>query len=493
MFNQAQAQETYDADLAGLYWNANLISSGLRFTFSGYHDRLPDLTMDILKAFTRRSPDSWVREERFFKSAQDKLLRNLRTFFTSRRADSHANYYRDLLLEDQQGSIEESIKVAESVTLDDVLKHHEVLLQQESVFMDCLSLGNLSKDQSISLFLNATDFLMEIRKGKTLADQELWRPGSSEARLTPGEDLELHFASENPEEENGAVLVTFQSPVPGYIGPTLSTPDSLQNTASLRLLSHILREPIFNELRTKQTLGYIVSSYFESGNSMRPASQAELGPMNVSVDAFSIVVLSRKVSPPEVAERIDTFLDEFRTTLSNLPESEIKSHAQSLSTKLLKPIQKLSTEATTQCSKILRYAPQILDDKSSEEIPWNPVAAQQLAAKLQSLDRSHLLETWDRMFVPQKRARIISCVYGSTFPFDKHFQARSPRRLVLTDVSGVVEFRKKLPAYDNNPTRIRQWWSPPRKTPESSVAVAALFGVGALGWTLWTRSKKSSK
>ena len=493
MFSQAQAQETYDADLAGLYWNVNLISGGIRFGFSGYHDRLPDLTMDILKAFARRSTDSWVREERFFRSAKDKLLRNLRTFFSSRRADSHANYYRDLLLEDQQGSIEESIHVAESVTLDDVLKHHGVLLQNECVFLDCLCLGNLSKDQSIDLFLQATDLLTLIHAGQKLAADELWRPGRSEARLTPGEDFELHFASENLEEENGAVLVTFQSPVPGYVGPAISTPESLQNTASLRLLSQILREPIFNELRTKQTLGYIVSSYFESGSSMRPACQAELGPMNVSVDAFSIVVLSRKVSPPEVAERIDAFLDEFRTTLSNLPESEIKSHAESLSTKLLKPIQKLSTEANTQFSKILRYAPQILDEKSAEEIPWNPVVARELASKLQSLDRSHLLETWDSMFVRQKRARIISCVYGSTFPFEKHFKARSSRRLVLTKVSDIVEIRKRLPAYDNNPTQIHRWWIPARMTPESTIAVAALVGVGALGWTIWTRTKKSSK
>jgi insulysin len=495
MFSQAMSQDTYDADLAGLYWGVSLSSSGIRFSYSGFHDRLPDLSLDILRAFASRAPDSWVRQERFFKAAQDKLLRNLRTFFTSRRADAHANYYRDLLLEDQQASLEASIAAAESLTLDDAIQHHEAILMNESVFVDSLSMGNLSEEQTKTFFTEATDFLLKTRSGKPLADGSLWRPSISEVRLSPGEDIEIHFASENPQEENGAVLVTYQSPIPGYAGPALSTTESLHSTACLRLLSQILREPIFNELRTKQTLGYIVSSYYENGSSSRPATQSHLGPLTVPVDAFSIVVLSRKVSPPEVAQRINDFLDDFRGTLSNLPETEIHSHAQSLSTKLLKPIQKLGTEASTQFSKILRYAPQVLEESGPDEIPWNPVASRAVAAQLQTLNRSHLLATWDRMFSPGRRARVVSCVYGSTFPFKDHFPAsRASAKSVLTSVSGILSCRQRMPVYDDSPTAQRRWWWP-RASISTTATAAALIGVGALGlgWTIWSRRKSSPK
>ena len=492
MFRQAQAQDTYDADLAGLYWSTSLNSSGVHFAYSGFHDRLPDLSMDVLRAFVDNSDDSWVKKERFFKSAKDSLLRNLRNFFASRRADAHATYYRDLLLEDQQVSVDDSIKAAETVSLKDVIAHHTVLIQNESVSLDCLSIGNLSKEQAVALFIEATDFLTEARQGKALMDPDLWTPGSSEARLSPGEDIELHFASENPEEENGAVIVTFQSPIPGYVGPALSTPESLESSACLRLLSHILREPIFNELRTKQTLGYVVNSYFESGSSLRPAKLQHLGPLNVPVDALSIVVLSRKVSPPEAAERIDAFLEEFRTTLANLPESEILSHARSLSTKLLKPIQNLATEASTQFSKIKNYAPQILADGGSpDDIPWNPVAARQLAARLRNLNRSHLLKTWDSMCLPGSRARIVSCVYGSTFSFEEHFRKACPGAAVVTKVPDILAMRKKMPPYDDQPTPKRRWWSPIKQS-GSPLAALTLLGIGALGWTIWNRSTRKT-
>lgn len=48
IFYQAMAQETYDADLAGLYWSLVVGSSGIKFHFFGFSDRLPDLTMKIL-------------------------------------------------------------------------------------------------------------------------------------------------------------------------------------------------------------------------------------------------------------------------------------------------------------------------------------------------------------------------------------------------------------------------------------------------------------
>lgn len=114
--------------------------------------------------------------------------------------------------------------------------------------------------------------------------------GLLERRVQPGEDIELHFPSKNPEEENGAVIFTYQSTIPSYKGEGISHPLGLKSTSCIRLLCHMLREPLFDELRTKQQLGYIVSAYYEIGYSSR-SSDSDLGPLVVPVDFITINIL----------------------------------------------------------------------------------------------------------------------------------------------------------------------------------------------------------
>ena len=76
-------------------------------------------------------------------------------------------------------------------------------------------------------------------------------------RLPPGEDIEIHFQSRNVKEENGAVVLTFQSQVDAFKGRALSNEEALKRSAAIRLISRVMREPFFNQLRTEQQLGYV--------------------------------------------------------------------------------------------------------------------------------------------------------------------------------------------------------------------------------------------
>jgi secreted Zn-dependent insulinase-like peptidase len=92
--------------------------------------------------------------------------------------------------------------------------------------------------------------------------------------------------------------------------------------------------------------------------------------------------------------RIDEFLGSFRETLLAMPESEIQNHASALSKKLLKPIQKLGQEASSQFSKTHRYAPEVLANGGTDnDPPWESVKT--LAHEIQSLGCDDLLQTWD--------------------------------------------------------------------------------------------------
>jgi insulysin len=350
-FNQAMAQETYDADLAGLYWSVGLGSAGIKLSFFGFSDRLPDLALKILREFLS---GDYIQAS-YFDTSKDRIVRGYRTFFESRRADSHAIYYRDALLASKDNGVDEALTFAEAATLQSVIDQHKRIVANDEISIDCLFTGNVSPGDAKKFYVEANKTIQQTRGASSIPpSSEPSFPGKSkcnsrmesistqaeshfslhpasffERRLPPGEDIELHFASKNPEEENGAVVVTYQSPIPSFKGEEISHPEGLKSTSAIRLICHMLREPLFDELRTKQTLGYVVSSYFELGYSTR----IHPGSVTVPIDFITINVLSRKLSPPEIANRIDEFLDRFRESLQGMPESEIQSHADALSSK----------------------------------------------------------------------------------------------------------------------------------------------------------------
>jgi len=370
--------------------------------------------------------------------------------------------------------IDESLALAQQVDLDDLQNQFKTILSNSEISFECLFTGNVSEKEARDFYVSATTDILQSTKPKN-SEEEVEKPmipsGMVERRVNPGEDIELHFASKNPSEENGAVVCSYQSSIPSYKGDGISHPDGLGSSAAIRLISHMIREPLFDDLRTKQQLGYVVTAYYEMGLSSRPNEEIDsLGPLIVPVDFITVVILSRKLAPPDIVKRIDEFMVSFRESLINMPESEIRDHANALSTKLLQPIQKLHTEASNHFEKIQRYGPEIFHNLqkhgnhgqySADQLPWNSV--QSLAGALGKLTRQDLLETWDRMTQPTTRCRIISCVYGKTFPLHLSrmddrpkpsrlllgWGARSPVIRVVNNFPDLLQLRTKFRPFDD--------------------------------------------
>lgn len=75
---------------------------------------------------------------------------------------------------------------------------------------------------------------------------------------------------------------------------------------------------MFNQLRTKEQLGYIVSAYYDNSlsctSNINQSSLDETNTVSSSttpIDSLIINVLSKKMPPPVLTQRIDEFLNTF--------------------------------------------------------------------------------------------------------------------------------------------------------------------------------------
>ena len=79
-----------------------------------------------------------------------------------------------------------------------------------------------------------------------------------------------------------------------------------------------------------------------------------------------------------------------------------------MSAKLLEPYKHLSSEASDHVGRIRRFAP-------TGFVPWNNSGA--LASAVVAVERKDIMDCYDRIVLGKSRSRIVSCVYGSKFPF----------------------------------------------------------------------------
>jgi secreted Zn-dependent insulinase-like peptidase len=108
-------------------------------------------------------------------------------------------------------------------------------------------------------------------------------------RLEEGNSYNLRIPSYNKEDPNSCVIDYYQ------IGP-----DAVATSGPLSLLAHIGSEPCFDQLRTKETLGYLVWS---GAFSMK------------GVTGYRVIVQSTDRSGSYLDSRVEAFLNKFRVSI----------------------------------------------------------------------------------------------------------------------------------------------------------------------------------
>ena len=132
-------------------------------------------------------------------------------------------------------------------------------------------------------------------------------------------------------EENNAVEVTWQVGCDETLG--------YEGVGILDLISHLAYNSAYNQLRTQEQLGYIVSAY------TRKTTGAAWG--------FTVVVQSSSASPEVLEERIEAWLQTFRRQLEEMDPERIAMEASGVVAQLLEGPTKLSQEVGAAWNEIV--------------------------------------------------------------------------------------------------------------------------------------------
>lgn len=204
-------------------------------------------------------------------------------------------------------------------------------------------------------------------------------------------------------EENNSVELLMQTASSSELG--------FEGLAIQELIGSIAYNSAFNQLRTKEQLGYIVSAFVKK--------------MNGGFNAFCVLVQSSNTLPPGLEERCLRWVEQFRQELEEMPDERFAMEAKAVKANLLEKDIKLSEEISSVWGEILSTVPHsehfknpvfdrvekfadvlTLDDPKDDNEPDTRVFKS--AAEL----KKRVLEFYDQYFMSPERRAVSTRVYN---------------------------------------------------------------------------------
>jgi insulysin len=351
-----------------LSYDIKILARGVRLTFGGYNDKLKTFASFVSNKLSVRIQDLLPTGDKEFDRYKDQIMRALTAFDVS-QPYSHASYYAQLTLQPRRFQYtNKSLRDAtRKTTLPDLVLYAKSLWAAGKGI--CLVQGNFNEVEALALVRSVGDNL----PFKPIPESEY--PPRLEALPLPTSDAltlppRLLIAEPNPSNENSVSYVMLQS-----LGITE------KEHVLMELLNAVINEPFYNELRTKQQLGYIVASGIKGLAETR---------------TLSFIVQSSIAPSNELTLEILKFLDDVENKLlAKLPKSDLEVYIKSLIEKKTDPDKELSIEATRNWSEI-----------SSGRLQFDRLKRE--AAALLDIDKQDLLRFWQRIYVTSGRRVLIT-------------------------------------------------------------------------------------
>ncbi|CAG8596514.1 4609_t:CDS:10, partial [Acaulospora morrowiae] len=305
LVKDALREYAYDAVIASLYYNVNIEADGLSIFVRGFNDKISVLLEKILLQMRKFTDDP----ERF-NLIKERIQRAHRNSLLD-APNEQAVYYHFYLFRNSIWTIEEKLKALENVTLQDVQLFYPELLAHLQI--EALVHGNVSKDEALKL----SQMVEDILRPKPLLPTQLI--GNRSIVLPQGRKFVYQRDVYDANNINSAVEYYIQG------GDVMD----VNLKAKFSLMVQVSHEPCFDQLRTKEQLGYLVSCGLRS-------YARSLG--------MRIIVQSER-DTVHLENRIVHFLYKLQAIIEEMPEEEYQKQVQSLITKKLEKPKNLSQEA----------------------------------------------------------------------------------------------------------------------------------------------------
>jgi insulysin len=239
---QEQLNEfSYLASMAGLHCSVSESRTGIQLSLSGYNEKAHILYQRVIDTM-RESPNRL--DEDLYLRVKDMTDKKLKNFLFS-QPYQHAIYAADLVLEYGKWTIEECLDALDQVTLKSVVAFAHRIMSR--FHLEILVHGNVSAQDA------RDKFAMVTLSG--LDPFRPWRCTIPELRvveLMRAKEYHLRFKEPNANNTNSSIEVIYQ------IGAM-----ELYDNAILALLNHLMKEPSFDELRTKEQVSDDFTGMFD--------------------------------------------------------------------------------------------------------------------------------------------------------------------------------------------------------------------------------------
>ncbi|GAA5876509.1 hypothetical protein JCM8547_009411 [Rhodosporidiobolus lusitaniae] len=279
----------YDAELAGLSYNFEQSGDGILLTVDGYNDKLPVL----VEVITRRMKEHVVDPKRF-----EIIVDQLRRLYTNFRLElpyHHAGNDGSYLIQQQAWTVESKLAAIDECTVENVQEHAKKVMSR--MHIESLVHGNFTRDEALELAAKVEATL----GSEALTREEL---ESYRALVVPEGKSLARRPCDNPDESNSGIEQLT------YVGDIYD--DLLRIKASL--FGTMVSDPLFDELRAKQQLGYIVSS----------GARKSIHFMGIRV------IVQSDYDANHVESRINAFWESYRTKLAEMPEEQFEKYKEAV-------------------------------------------------------------------------------------------------------------------------------------------------------------------
>lgn len=292
-----------------------------------------------------------IEQERF-DILKEELTRGYENFFLE-APYQHAAYYLSDVLCQKLWDCDDYLKEIVDISMEDVQTFIPIAIS--TLYIEGLAHGDMSKEQVLEMFKLVQDVLepRPLQPSQFIGDRCFILPtGKKFVYQVPLRDLD---------DVNSAINYNTQICDVKDIG--------LRNR--LALVSAISQEPCFNQLRTREQLGYLVFSGVR-----RQLSQL----------AFRLIVQSER-DPVYLENRVLEFLESLRETIAEMSETEYQSQVDSLIADNLEKYKNLYEEGSKYWSDIECGYYEFNDTVKDVE-------------ELKTITKESLLEFYDKLIMP---------------------------------------------------------------------------------------------